>query len=206
MRNLKSILVVAIVSLVISSCSDANEPTLAPVETKTATNIYAPVTTDYTVNPPTEAGEFAKFSFKTGLLVTDNSWDIAFRGTSIIVNGGSEIGLVDEPTRTGVGALALETGTFSGIITAPEDANFKQDAADTYALTKGSGNGWYSYNPTNHLISPIAGKIIVVKTNDGHYAKLEIISYYKDSDTSSDSGYYTFNYVYNPNEGDKNLE
>lgn len=208
MRNLKSILVVAFVSLVITSCDNSNEPTLEPVESKTATNIHAPVTTDYTVNPPSESGEFTKFSLKTGTIVTDDSWDIALRGTSILVNGGTVIGLTDEPTRTGNGALALETGTFGSILEAPADANFKQDASGTYALTKGSGNGWYTYNPQTNQISPIAGKVIVVKTNDGYYAKIEIISYYKDNDATNPANgrYYTFNYVYNPNAGDKDLE
>ncbi|MEE9408620.1 MAG: HmuY family protein [Polaribacter sp.] len=208
MRNLKSILVVVFVSLVITSCEKNNEPDLAPVESKTATNIHAPVTTDYTVSPPATSGEFTKFSFKTGTVVTDNSWDIAFRGTSILVNGGTQIGgLIDEPIRAGEAALSIETGTFTSVLEAPVDTNFKQDASSVYALTTGSGNGWYTYaGPPTHLINPIAGKVIVVKTNDGHYAKMEILSYYKDLDTSSDSRYYTFNYIYNPNIGEKSFE
>ena len=104
--------------------------------------------------------------------------------------------------------MALETGTFGSISEAPAAAAFKQDAAGTYALTKGSGNGWYTYNPQTNQISPIAGQVIVVKTNDGHYAKIEIISYYKDNDASNPANgrYYTFNYVYNPNAGEINLE
>lgn len=208
MRNLKSILVIAFIAIVVSSCNNNDGPVLEPVAAKTATNIYAPVTTDYSVNPPSEAGNFTKFSLKTGTVVSDDSWDIALRGTSIIVNGGSAIGLTDEPARTGTGALALETGTFGSISEAPAAAAFKQDAAGTYALTKGSGNGWYTYNPQTNQISPIAGKVIVVKTNDGHYAKIEIISYYKDNDASNPANgrYYTFNYVYNPNAGEINLE
>jgi hypothetical protein len=213
MRNLKSNLIIAFVAIVLSSCSSSSsssneEPNLDPVESKKATNIYAPVTTDRTVNPPVESGDFTKFSLKTGTVVTDDSWDIALRGTTILINGGTQIGLTDEPTRTGDGALTLETGTFGSILEAPADANFKQDAAGVYALTKGSGNGWYTYNPQTNQISPIAGKVIIVKTNDAHYAKIEILSYYKDNDASNpvNGRYYTFNYVYNPNTGDKYLE
>ncbi|GGH00082.1 hypothetical protein GCM10011416_18210 [Polaribacter pacificus] len=205
MRILKSIFSLILITITLVSCTK-NEEDVAPVVASSATNIHAPVTTDYTVNPPTEAGEFAKFSLATGAVVSGDNWDIAFRGTSILVNGGTLIGLADEPNRTGVGALTMVTSTFDALTTAPDEASFAQDASGTYALPKGSGNGWYSYNPTNHLISPIAGKIIVIKTHDGHYAKVEIISYYKDADTSLDSGYYSFNYVYNPNANDKNLE
>ncbi|QTE23831.1 HmuY family protein [Polaribacter cellanae] len=209
MRNLKSILVLAFFAIIATSCSKNEEPTVEPVVSKKATNIYAPATSDRSVNPPVESGKFTKFSFKTGTVVTDNSWDIAFRATTILVNGGKKIGLVDEPERTGDGALALETSTFGSILEAPTNNNFKQDAPGAYALLTGSNNGWYSYSgPPTHTISPIAGKVLVIKTNDGHYAKVEILSYYKDSDSSkpANARYYTFNYVYNPNKGDKSLQ
>jgi hypothetical protein len=78
----------------------------------------------------------------------------------------------------------------------------------TYALAKESGNGWYAYNTQTNQINPIAGKVIVVKTNDWYYAKIEIIIYYKDNDASNPANgrYYTYNYVYNPNAGENNLE
>ena len=63
----------------------------------------------------------------------------------------------------------------------------------------------------SNIVSPIPGKVLVFRTRNGNYAKVQIISYYKDApsnpDASSDeSRYYTFNYVYNPNEGEKSLE
>ncbi len=59
----------------------------------------------------------------------------------------------------------------------------------------------WSYNPATHLLSPVAGRVIVVKTNDGKYAKVELISYYKDAPMvpnplQDESGYLTFNYIY----------
>jgi hypothetical protein len=206
MRNLKSILVIAFVSLIMTSCDDNDAPILEPVVSEQAINIEAPQVGGAGQGPI--SGEFTKFSFKTGGVVTDISWDIAFRGTTIIVNGGAAIGLSDEPARTGNGALALETGTLGSVLEAPADASFKQDATAVYALATGSGNGWYTYNPQVNQINPIAGKVIVIKTNDGHYAKMEIISYYKDLDASNprNGRFYTFNYVYNPNLGDKSLE
>lgn len=202
MKTIKSIFLITLVSLFITSCT-SNDVELEPVVAKQAVNIYAPVTSDYTVNPPTEAGAFTKFSFETGTIVTDDIWDIAFRGTTILVNGGVSVGLTDEPTRIGIGALSMQTGTFSEVLTAPNDSEFNQDKFGILALPKST---WYSYNGQTHLISAVAGKILVIKTNNGHYAKMEILSYYKDQDTSKDSRYYSFNYVYNPNVGDENLE
>ncbi|MCH2032565.1 MAG: HmuY family protein [Tenacibaculum sp.] len=213
MKRLKLIATLMIISFVFTSCNDDNDDgsNVLPVEAKTVTNLPALQTTDYTQNPPVTSGTFTGFSFKTGTIVTDGTWDIAFRGTTILVNGGSKIGgLTDEPERTGTAALTTITGTFAETIVAPADAaSYTQDASGSYALPTGSGNGWYTYagSPT-HLISPIAGKVFVVRTTDGNYAKMEIVSYYKDNDPSNadNSRYYTFNYVYNPNVGDKNIQ
>jgi hypothetical protein len=75
-----------------------------------------------------------------------------------------------------------------------------QDAASAHAISTGSGNGWYNYNSTTHVISSIPGRIIVVKTNDNTYAKIEIINYYQNAPAApvntDISRYYTFRYTY----------
>lgn len=184
-----------------ASCSsDDDKKEVAPVVTTKVSNIAAPQTGG---QGQTAGGAFAKFSFSQNKLVTDNSWDIAFRGTTIIVNGGAKIGLTDEPERTGSGAVSIVSGTFASITTFPAASTFAQDAAAVYSIPTGSGKGWYSYNAETHIISPIAGKVFVVKTHDGKYAKFEILSYYKDAPASptltSESPYYTFNFAYQAN-------
>ena len=147
------------------------------------------------------SGSFTKFDFATGQITTsDTDWDIAFRGTSIIVNGGASLGTTDEPERNGDAGAYIATSTFENINSA-DTSLFIQDSTTGYAIATGSGNGWYTYTgPPNHLILPTAGKILVFKTRDGKYAKVEILSYYKDLDTANESRYYTFDYVYQPNE------
>jgi hypothetical protein len=196
----KSVLVLSVFSL-LASCSNDDETTPANVtlETKTFSNLYAPQTGGQ--GQPV-GGAFTKFSFSQNSTVTNDSWDIAFRGTTIVVNGGTAIGITDEPTRTGSGAVSILSNTLSAVTTIPSASTFNQDGANTYAIPTGSGNGWYNYNSTNNLITPIAGKIFVVKTHDGKYAKMEIISYYKDAPANPDatalSRYFTFKYVYQP--------
>ncbi|MEC3906168.1 HmuY family protein [Tamlana sp. 2201CG12-4] len=165
-------------------------------------NLHAPQSSDYTTNPPSVSGEFTKFDFASGQTTTsDTDWDIAFRGTSIIVNGGESLGTTDEPSRNGDAAAYILNSTFDEAKNVIVE-NFVQDSSSGYAIPTGSGNGWYNYaGPPTHLIAPIAGKILVFKTRDNKYAKIEILSYYKDADTSGDSRYYTFNYVYQPNDG-----
>lgn len=197
----KSVLLLSVFSL-LASCSkdDKDTPANVTLETKTFSNLYAPQTGG---GGQPIGGAFTKFSFSQNATVTDDSWDIAFRGTTIVVNGGTAIGITDEPTRTGIGAVSIVLNTLSAVTTIPSSSTFTQDSTKTYAIPTGSGNGWYNYNSTNHIVTPIAGKILVIKTHDGKYAKMEIISYYKDApanpDATASSRYFTFKYVYQQN-------
>ena len=104
---------------------------------------------------------------------TDNEtdWDIAFRATDIIVNGGTSMGTTDEPTRSGDAGAYIATGTMADVTEV--DVNlFTQDSESGYAIISGSGNGWYTYaGPPTYLITPTVGRILVFKTADGKYAK-----------------------------------
>ena len=194
------------------ACSDDDSGSdLVAVESSTATNIYAPQTGGQ--GQGEISGEFTKFSFATGGVTTsDTEWDLAFRGTTIAVNGGTATGTADEPVRNGNGGVAIATGTFASVTTA-DGLSFAQDAAEAFAIPTGSDNGWYNYNFMTNLITPIPGKVFVVRTHDGKYAKVEILSYYKDAPAevteeiaANDGRYYTFSFVYNPNEGETTLE
>lgn len=199
LKLVKSVLLLSALSLFASCTKDKNEAEEVVLETKTQQNLYAPQTGGQGLPV---GGQFTKFSFSQNAIVTSDLWDIAFRGTTIIVNGGAAIGITDEPARTGIGAVSIVSNTLSGLTLIPDASTFKQDQASSYAIPTGSDNGWYNYNSTTNLITPIAGKILVIKTHDGKYAKMEIISYYKDApaspDASSLSRYFTFKYVYQP--------
>jgi hypothetical protein len=200
-----------------NSCSSDDDNNSEPleIETDTVTNLYAPQEGGIDPNtgqPLPVSGVFTKFDFSTGTETTsETDWDIAFRGSTIIVNGGESFGATDEPSRTGNAAAYVASGTMTSIETV-DPSLFLQDSTNGYAIVTGSGNGWYTYNPANNTIAPTPGKILVFETRDGKYAKVEILSYYKDSPTeitpeiaANDSRYYTFNYVYQPNEGELNF-
>ena len=189
--------------ITLTSCNKDDEPTIIPnttLEVKTASNIPAPQTGGQ--GQPV-GGVFTKFSFSENAVVTNENWDIAFRGTTILVNGGPTIGISDEPNRTGNAAASIVTGLFNNITTVPESTTFNQDGTSTYAIPTGSNNGWYSYNSATNIITPILGKVFVFKTYNGKYAKVEFLSYYQNNpanpDANSVSRYYTFKYVYQPN-------
>ena len=205
MKNFKLFILLTTAITGFNSCSEEEDAIqLLPVQTKQITNLHAPQSGG--MGQPV-SGDFVKFNFSTGETTTnDKEWDIAFRGTSIIVNGGTSLETIDEPNRTGEGAVYIASGTMASV-TKIDTTLLTKDSESNYAILTGGGNGWYDYaGPPTHLISPIAGKILVFKTHDGLYAKVEILSYYKDSPSQPDAfkdgtNYYTFNYVYQPNKG-----
>jgi hypothetical protein len=212
MKMSKSILSLVLVAMIatIMSCSKS-DPTPAAL---TATTI-----SDFSADPPTGrdpntgvptglTGKYSLFSFSTGAKVanTDSAttkWDIGFNSTNIIINGGT--------SGPGTASAQLYSGIFTDLTTAP-DAGYLQDNKVTpaYAIPRTSGNTWYTYNSTTNIITPTAGRFIVIKTSSGNYAKVEILNYYQGAPltptSSSVARYYTFRYIYQPTSGSKSLQ
>ena len=161
----------------------------------------------YIVNPSDSVltGKYEKFSFSEGDTVSHDNWDVAFRGTTIIVNGGDSYN-INQPERIGNAAVYIATGVMLDIRTV-DLSKLEQDNKSGPAIVDDlgiSGYGWASYDMSTHIISPIAGRILVFRTHDDKYAKMEIVYYYDspnpDPSNGDYGGYYTFNYVYQPNE------
>ncbi|HLT32387.1 MAG TPA: HmuY family protein [Aquaticitalea sp.] len=201
MKTIK-FLTLAFLLIGFTSCSsddDSGTPSQAS-EFETETNLYAPQTGGQgTGEDP--SGEFIKFSFSSGAITTsETEWDIAFRGTTILVNGGEET-LEGQPVRTGNGGGYIATGTFADLATVDITAFNEDSSTDGLAI-----QDWYTYDGQRHMINPTPGKILVIRTHDNKYAKMEITSYYENETPNAEIAptnfqYYTFNYVYQANEG-----
>ena len=132
--------------LTFTACSkdDSNPPENTQNQSIQFSNLHAPQDTDYTQNPPAASGPFVKFDFSTGAITTsETDWDIAFRGTSILVNGGSSSGIIDAPERNGNAGAYIVDGIFDEINSINSGA-FAQDGPDGLAIPTGSGHGWYT--------------------------------------------------------------
>jgi hypothetical protein len=156
---------------------------------------------------PYGVGKYTFYSLgANGLIANTDSatsnWDLAFAGTTIRVNSGT--------SGPGNGGAFVYNGIFESLLSVPADSTFKLDNAPTsYAIPKGSGKGWYTYDGPNNLITATPGKVLVIKTATGKYAKLEVLNYYRggstpatsatDSVKSFDSRYYSFRYTYQGN-------
>lgn len=200
--NIKTISLLALAAFFIQ-CDDDDENPIVPLEATQVADLNSESTKNFTL-----------FSFANNQVVLNSDsvttkWDIGFRGTTLILNGG-----VSGPGQT---QGQIVSGIFDELAAAPADG-YNSDNATTKAIV-GSG-GWYNYTGTtsvpNHAILPIAGKIIVVKTSDGKYAKVEIFSYYKgnpdtttaafaDLATRPASRFFTFRFIYQP-DGTSNFE
>ena len=150
-------------------------------------------------------GNFVKFSFSEGVTVSNENWDVAFRGTTLIVNGG-EKAHNDQPDRTGDAAVYIATGSMLEINSVDTNRLLQDNSSGSAILNNimiddlgVSGQGWASYSFSTHLFSPRAGRILVFRTHDNKYAKMEILYFYDTPNPiTSDGdigGFYTFNYV-----------
>jgi len=205
LKSLRTIVLLAVTSTIVLSCKDDN-PEPEPVVATTMTDLSADPGTGINPNTGQPTGitnKFTLFSFKTGTVIanTDSAttkWDVGFRRTTIIVNGGT--------SGPGAAGAIVKSGLFDEILEAPADGYLADDKNATikYAIPTGSGNGWYTYDGGAQVIKPTAGRVLLFKTADGKYAKVEILSFYKGAKTNpvntDISGYFTFRYVYQPND------
>lgn len=119
-------------------------------------------------------------------------WDIGFRGSKIILNSGT----------SGIGTAGgfIYSGLFNDVVKVPADSTFRMDASPTLAI----GSAWSTYNPASMILNATPGKVLIIRTANNKYAKMEILSYYKGSPANPNAmtdlpRYYTFRYVLQTN-------
>jgi len=212
----KTITGLFLTTLIISACKKDETPTTT-VDPRafsvtvngsdvTVKNMAADTILGIGATGPYGAGKYTYFSLATNSIVPSSdsastNWDLAFKGSTIRVNSGT--------SGPGVGGAFVYVGTYDALTSVPTDSTFRTDAAPSYAITTGSGKGWYSYDGPNNLITPIPGRVLVIKTATGKYAKVEILNYYRggttpastatDSVKAYDSRFYSFRYNYQRN-------
>lgn len=188
----------------ITSCDDSTtgvQPSESNVKIYTVKNIEA------TGGSRGSAGNYVLYSLTKNKVITDSTskkWDIGFSGTNIIINN-----TVSGPGQAGAVVLDIP---FNSVDIAPSK-DYKVDTDTTYAV-----NGWYDYTgidrKPHHAVIPYDDVTIVVRTADGeHYAKVKVMSWYKDNPKPSelpkgdkrDSGFYTFKYAIQGN-GSRNFK
>jgi hypothetical protein len=213
MRRLSAFAGLVIALFTIQSC-EKNETgeTIVTIKQNTVKDLPGDTIVAFVNGQPVGAGKYTFFSFETNAIVpsTDSAstkWDLGFRGSTIIINGGN--------SGPGQGGAFVFTGTFDELKKVPSDSTFQVDnAPSSYAIPIGSNKGWYVYNQQTLLLTPIPGRVLVIKTAMGKYAIVEILNYYKGGVTPAVSAsneikfttqrFYTFRYAYQ-SDGSKNF-
>ena len=138
----------------------------------------------YTVDA-TSPERWRHFSFRVGAVVDDEgtAWDLGFRRYQVIANGGRGYA-------GGGGILDLGDVAFDQIQTVPtagyEGTESRPDPHNAAIA------GWYRYGFFSHVLRP-KSRVWAVRTADGRYAKMEMVSYYCPG---ARPGCVTFRYVY----------
>lgn len=113
-------------------------------------------------------------------------WDLAFQRFKIKSNGGvSGSGGVEVAVLPDADFDGMSEAPASGYVTDRADSDDEDEDPDTAFLT---GDGWYTYNPVDHTLSP-RDIVYIVRTVEGGYFKLQMLDYYDDAGTS---GFPTF--------------
>ncbi|NBV10365.1 MAG: hypothetical protein EBS04_02725 [Chitinophagia bacterium] len=196
-------------SIALVACTKDEETIVIPVSAITVKDLAADTVTGLGLDGrPQSAGTTTYYSLVDNKVVASTDaastkWDIAFSSTKILINGGT--------SGPGIGGAFVYVGLFDALKTIPADSNFSTDNSNaaSFAIPLGSGKAWYTYDGLTTLVSPIAGRVLVIRTATGKFAKIEIISYYKGGVTLPASAsvndklfkqrYYTFRYAYQPN-------
>ena len=128
------------------------------------------------------AGPFALVSLRDGRVVPNADsastvWDLGFRGTEVIVNGGA--------SGPGEAAAALVDEPFAEATSLPDtslltDGERECPRGGAAVVCAGSGNGWYVYEA--NAIRPVPDRTLVVRLADGvGGARVRFVSYYRDA-------------------------
>ena len=160
--------------------------------------------------PAPAGGGFTLYSLRTDAVVTADpqasfDWDLGFRGTEVIVNGGT--------SGPGAGVGVLVDRPFPEITDAVADApTYRRDGESACptgparVVCAGPDVGWYTVEPladgSGVAVVPVEGRTLLLRLADNSgYAKVRFLSYYRGApgapDAGSDGGFYTFEYVAN---------
>ncbi len=196
-------------SIALVACSkEEGTEVIVPVTAITVKDLPADTVTRLGADDrPQYAGSVTYYSLVDNKIVpkTDSAttkWDVAFSSLKIFINGGT--------SGPGIGGAFVYIGSFDALKTIPEDSTFAVDNsnASKFAIPQNS-SGWYIYNGLTNLVTPAAGRVLVIRTATGKFAKIEILNYYRggvtpdptasNADKLTKQRFYTFRYAYQPN-------
>jgi hypothetical protein len=110
---------------------------------------------------------------------SDAAWDLGWMRASIRCNGGVS-------GAAGVEVAIVAGVDFAGVIVPPTTtyATDQPDGDDPNTDPDYALKAWYDYNEDTHVLTPKTD-IIVVRSSQARYVKLQILAYYDDAGTAA---------------------
>ncbi|HMI04351.1 MAG TPA: HmuY family protein [Pedobacter sp.] len=214
MKNIKSVLLLMTAITLLCSCTKKEiKPELQ--DTKSTVIKDLPGDVGNTVG---SGNEFTPFylSLKTGAKadpskVKTSEWDIAFTkeyNSLLVANNGSTPGTPGYGG-TGTGSFLIVEKPYDQVTLAPSAAEFSASGISGIGWDSGNGIGWFFYDLKTHIAVPVKNRTFLLRTAEGKYAKIEMVSMYKGapatvSDLNWPAPYFTFRY-YLQEDGSGNL-
>jgi hypothetical protein len=132
--------------------------------------------------------DFSRAAVVPVLNAKTDAWDLAFKRYVVRTNGGRS-----NPDGRGA-VLKLARRDFAALSRVPEDLEFQADVHPKNRLYPFNPvlEKWYNYSYLANVLAP-KPEIYVIRTQDGKYAKIRMLSYYC---TGNVAGCMTFEYVY----------
>lgn len=213
--SLRSLILLSIIPLFFGGCSE--EETAAPTTTNLSLikvfDMEAPLTDGWLYY------SFDKEAIIPASQATSDQWDIKFRAVDFDPTIPDSVkskyaSLIDVFLRKGffflnsgtVNSNGKTVGTiidsaFTQISTAPDDSKFQADDTTYFGNPSKSiiPASFLTYTASKHTVAQNASKTLVLKTKNGTYVKVQILSMYKNHpatpSTSDDVGYYSIAFV-----------
>jgi hypothetical protein len=180
------VFVILIALVLVSSLVRPHMPSYAPSEL-TDRSAGAGLVVDTVTLDARDADRWVFFDFERGNAVDGpggTTWDIAVQRYHLIVNGGEAFEGVG-------GALSLPTA-WRDVREAPASGYVETRGGPRDAPSNPALEHWYRYSFFAHTLAP-RPEVYALRTADGRYAKLRILSYYCPGATP---GCMTFEYAY----------
>ncbi len=147
------------------------------------------------------------YSFESASIISNSDsnstkWDVRLQFDDdnypiINFNGGS--------SGPGNAGAYLLTGILDTLLYA-SNAAIKLDSLNKPVVSYDPQNisqnpGWFNYDEINNFIYPVPNRFLVIRTANRRWVKLEVISFYKNSNstTQENLGFISFRYTYQPN-------
>lgn len=168
-----TLFILGVVYLVASSLSRPSPPTYLPSDSAPRPAGDSLIAGRVVTLDARSRERWRRFDFSRGAPVDRSAgrdWDLAARRYRLIVNGGEEFG-----GRAGVVDLGR----------VPFDSVRRVPAAGYRGTRRAEGgepehpvlDAWYSYDFFSHMLLT-RGRVYALRTAEGHYAKMEVLSYY----------------------------